>query len=99
MGSHRSWSVQTSMRRKANRVGYRMTDYQETAEQVTGDPAVRKFILDAFHKLDTSVTGPIPVAESVSDQLQVIQNLSEKDSGRFLTHHGGTTTWDNTTWF
>jgi hypothetical protein len=63
------------------------------AKTVTGDPEVRKFFLDAFHKIDPTVEGPIPVAESVSEQLRVIQNLTVEDSGKFLTHHG------NDVWF
>ena len=50
-------------------------------------------MLNAFHKLDQSVNGPISVDESVTDQLQVIQSLTEANSGKFLTHHG------NNDWF
>lgn len=50
-------------------------------------------MLDAFHKLDQSVTGPIPVDESVTDMLQVIQNLTEANSGEFVTHHGNHDEW------
>ncbi|RMZ75560.1 hypothetical protein DV737_g5233, partial [Chaetothyriales sp. CBS 132003] len=65
----------------------------DAAEAVTGAPAIRKFMLDAFRKLDPSVNGPIPVDESITDQLQVIQSLKEADSGKFVTHHG------NNDWF
>ncbi|KIW62328.1 hypothetical protein PV04_10509 [Phialophora macrospora] len=65
----------------------------DAARQVTGDPAIRKMILSAFHKVDPSVTGPISVEQSVTDQLQVIQNLTEADSGKFVSHHG------NNDWF
>lgn len=55
---------------------------------------MRKWILNAFHKLDKNVKGPIPIDESVNAQLEVLQGLTEADSGKFLTHHG-----DNDTWF
>ena len=64
-----------------------------TAQAVTGDPEIRKFILNAFHKIDPSVNGPIPVDESVSAMLKVIQNLTEASSGKFLTHHGNDDEW------
>jgi hypothetical protein len=54
---------------------------------------VRKWILGAFHKIDPSVEGPISIEESVTSQLKVIQNLSEADSGKFLTHHGNQEDW------
>lgn len=57
-----------------------------TAKAVTGDPDVRRIVLGAFRKLDQGVNGPIPIAESVTDQLQKIQNLTEADSGKFVTH-------------
>lgn len=50
-------------------------------------------MLGLFHKLDPNVEGPSPVDRSVGDQLQVIQSLTEADSGKFLTHHGDTRTW------
>jgi len=50
-------------------------------------------MLNAFGKLDPSVTGPISVDESVTDQLQVIQGLTEADSGKFLTHRGNHDKW------
>ncbi|KAJ3544368.1 hypothetical protein NM208_g3088 [Fusarium decemcellulare] len=65
----------------------------DAAQAVTGEPAIRKFMLNAFHKLDQTVTGPISVHQSVTDQLQVIQGLTEVNSGKFLTHHG------NNDWF
>ena len=73
-------------------VSAQMTD-SRTAREVTGEPAVRKFMLDAFHKLDQSVTGPISVDESVTDMLQVMQNLTEANSGKFVTHHGNHDEW------
>lgn len=45
-------------------------------------------MLGLFHKIDTKVEGPAPVDEAVGNMLQVIQNLTEADSGKFLTHHG-----------
>ncbi|EXJ56769.1 hypothetical protein A1O7_07113 [Cladophialophora yegresii CBS 114405] len=65
----------------------------DAAKAVTGDPEIRKFMLNAFHKIDPTVEGPISVDESVTDQLQVIQNLTEADSGKFLTHHGNHDEW------
>ncbi|KAF4994676.1 hypothetical protein FDECE_13049 [Fusarium decemcellulare] len=65
----------------------------DAARAVTGKPAIRKFMLNAFHKLDPTVDGPISVDQSVTDQLQVIQGLTEANSGKFLTHHG------NSDWF
>jgi hypothetical protein len=50
-------------------------------------------MLNAFHKLDESVEGPISVDESITSQLKVIQNLTEADSGKFLSHRG------NNEWF
>lgn len=50
-------------------------------------------MLNAFHKLDESVDGPISVDESVTAQLQVIQSLDEAASGKFSTHRG------NNDWF
>jgi NAD(P)-dependent dehydrogenase (short-subunit alcohol dehydrogenase family) len=70
----------------------RLTDLF-TAEAVTGDPEVRKWILGAFHKLDPDVEGPAPVEEAVANQLRVIKGLTEADGGKFLTHHGDETTW------
>ncbi|KAK5956719.1 hypothetical protein OHC33_002206 [Knufia fluminis] len=40
----------------------------DAARAVTGDPAIRRFMLNAFHKLDPSVDGPISVDESVTHQ-------------------------------
>lgn len=65
----------------------------DAAEQVTGDPDVRKWILGAFHKLDPSVTGPIPVNESVTEQIKVINSLTQENSGKFVGHRG------NVEWF
>ncbi|EXJ69285.1 uncharacterized protein A1O5_07321 [Cladophialophora psammophila CBS 110553] len=64
-----------------------------TDAAVTGDPAIRKFMLNAFRKLDPSVNGPISVDESVTHQLQVIQSLTEANSGKFVTHHGNHDEW------
>ncbi|KAH7330059.1 hypothetical protein BKA65DRAFT_49551 [Rhexocercosporidium sp. MPI-PUGE-AT-0058] len=74
----------------------------EAAQAVTGDPEVRKFVLGLFHKLDPNVTGPAPVDEAVINMLQVIQSLTEDDSGKFLTHHGKNVFGDsgkNVDWF
>jgi len=65
----------------------------DAAQAVTGDPEIRKFMLSAFRKIDPSVNGPIPVDESVTAMLQVIQNLTEANSGKFLTHHGNDDEW------
>ncbi|KAI1623185.1 hypothetical protein EDD37DRAFT_682688 [Exophiala viscosa] len=65
----------------------------DAARAVTGDPAVRKFVLSAFRKLSPSVNGPISVNESVTDQLQVIRSLTEANSGKFLSHHGNHDEW------
>jgi len=56
----------------------------------SGDPEIRKFVLSAFNKLDPSVTGPIPVDESVTLMLQQIRSLTEANSGKFLSHRGNT---------
>lgn len=50
-------------------------------------------MLNAFHKLDPSVKGPIPVHESVAHQLQVVESLTEESSGKFLSHHGNNSDW------
>lgn len=50
-------------------------------------------MLDAFHKVDPSVEGPISVEESVIAQLLVIQNLTEADSGKVFTHRGTSNDW------
>jgi hypothetical protein len=50
-------------------------------------------MLNAFHKLDRSVNGPIPINEAVTDMLQVIQSLTEETSGKFVTHHGNSDEW------
>jgi NAD(P)-dependent dehydrogenase (short-subunit alcohol dehydrogenase family) len=77
--------------RKANRVG---TEYWlRTARTVTGEPAVREYMLNAFRKLGQTVNGPVPVDESVTDMLQVIQSLTEANSGKFVTHHGNNDEW------
>lgn len=65
-----------------------------TAKAITGDPEVRKFVLSMFRKLDPNVNGPIEIEESVSGQLQVIRDLTEENSGKYLSHHG-----DNINWF
>jgi hypothetical protein len=69
-----------------------MTDLR-TAQAVTGNPDIRKFVLSAFHKIDPSVDGPIPVDQSVTAMLQVIQDLTEANSGKFVTHHGNDSQW------
>ncbi|KIW04966.1 uncharacterized protein PV09_04129 [Verruconis gallopava] len=65
----------------------------DAARAVTGEPAIRRFMLSAFRKLDQSVDGPIPVNESVTSMLQVIHSLKEADSGKFVTHHGNNSDW------
>ena len=60
---------------------------------MTGDPAVRKFMLDMFHKADPNVEGPMSVNESITLQLKAIQSLTDANSGKFLTHHGDDDTW------
>jgi hypothetical protein len=46
-----------------------------------------------FHKVDPKVEGPAEIAEAVANMLLVVQNLTEADSGKFLTHHGDEETW------
>jgi hypothetical protein len=58
------------------------------AKTVTGDPELRKFFLNAFHKIDPRVKGPIPVEESVASQLKVIQNLTAEMSGKHVGRLG-----------
>jgi hypothetical protein len=65
----------------------------KTAREVTGEPEVRKFMLNAFHKIDPKVEGPIPVDESVTEQIRVIQNLTEENSGKFVGHRGNAAEW------
>jgi hypothetical protein len=60
---------------------------------VTGDPDVRKAVLEMFHKVDPKVEGPAEIAEAVANMLRVVRNLTEADSGKFLTHHGDEGTW------
>lgn len=50
-------------------------------------------MLDMFQKADPSVEEPISINDSVALQLKVIQNLSEVNSGKVLTHHGDEDTW------
>lgn len=50
-------------------------------------------MLNAFHKIDKSVEGPISVEEAIKLQLQVIQGLTEADSGKTLTHRGNSDGW------
>lgn len=59
-------------------------------------------MLSVFHRLDPNVNGPAPVDEAVTNMLQVIQSLTEADSGKFLTHHGKNVFGDggkNVDWF
>jgi hypothetical protein len=59
-------------------------------------------VLNVFHRLDPNVNGPAPKDEAVANMLQVIQNLTEADSGKFLTHHGKNIFGDsgsNVDWF
>jgi hypothetical protein len=59
---------------------------------VTGDPVVRKMVLDMFHKLDPTVEGPESIEKAVFNMLQVIKGLTENDSGKFVNpewKHGG----------
>lgn len=46
-----------------------------------------------FHKVDPKVEGPAPIEKAVADMLRVIGNLTQADSGKFLTHHGDEETW------
>jgi len=50
-------------------------------------------VLDMFHKIDPKVEGPTPVEEAVDNMLRVIRNLTEADSGKFLTHYGDEKHW------
>lgn len=50
-------------------------------------------MLDMFHKVDPRVEGPAPIEEAVTNMLRVIRNLTEVDSGKFLTHHGDEEQW------
>jgi hypothetical protein len=50
-------------------------------------------VLGLFRKIDPSVNGPAPINERVTEMLQVIQSLTEADSGKFLTHHGNNNEW------
>jgi hypothetical protein len=45
-------------------------------------------ILSAFQKLNPDVKGMTSVEESVADQLAVIDQITLKDSGKLLSHHG-----------
>lgn len=65
----------------------------DAAKAVTGDPEIRKVVLGMFHKIDPNVEGPAPIEEAVDNMLNVIRNLTEADSGKFLTHHGDEQTW------
>ncbi|KIV94491.1 hypothetical protein, variant [Exophiala mesophila] len=65
----------------------------DASRAVTGDPEVRKFMLNAFHKLDKDVEGPISVDESIALQLKVIQDLNQENSGKTLTHRGNSDGW------
>ncbi|KAL5387073.1 hypothetical protein DPSP01_003684 [Paraphaeosphaeria sporulosa] len=65
----------------------------DAAKAVTGDPEIRKFMLNMFHKVDPKVEGPAPIEEAVSNMLRVIGKLNEADSGKFLTHYGDEEQW------
>ncbi|KAF2785850.1 NAD(P)-binding protein [Melanomma pulvis-pyrius CBS 109.77] len=65
----------------------------DAAEQVTGEPEVRKYMLNAFHKIDPTVTGPTPVAEAVASQLKTIRGLTAENSGKSVGRFG------NNDWF
>ncbi|KAH0841374.1 short-chain dehydrogenase [Fonsecaea pedrosoi] len=60
----------------------------DASRAITGDPETRKFALNAFRKFDPNVTGPISVDESVTCMLRVIGDLTEANSGKFLSHRG-----------
>lgn len=45
-------------------------------------------ILSAFQKLNPDVKGMTSVEESAADQLAVIDQITLKDSGKHLSHHG-----------
>jgi hypothetical protein len=71
---------------KTPKAGWMLTC--NAAKTVTGDPELRKFFLNAFHKIDPRVEGPIPVEESVASQLKVIQKLTAEMSGKHVGRLG-----------
>ncbi|KAJ4296349.1 hypothetical protein N0V90_006394 [Kalmusia sp. IMI 367209] len=50
--------------------------------------AMYKELTAKFRKYEPSFNGPIRPEESVDAQLNVIHNITLKDSGEFLSHHG-----------
>jgi hypothetical protein len=42
----------------------------------------------AFKKFDLSFEGPLTPEQSVKMQLEVINKVTVKDSGAFISHHG-----------
>lgn len=50
-------------------------------------------MLQAFHKLNPTVREAIPVEESVTSMLAVLDNMTQEDSGKFLTHRGNNVDW------
>lgn len=65
----------------------------DAAKSVTGDPEVRKYVISAFRKLDPNVNGPIPVHEAVEAMLNVINDLTDGDSGKSVTLRGENGGW------
>ena len=47
-------------------------------------------VIQRFKKVKPDLEGPISPEESVRMQLAVIDSLTIKDSGAFLSHHGDT---------
>ncbi|USP81336.1 NAD(P)-binding protein [Curvularia clavata] len=50
--------------------------------------AAFKLLSERFLKYEPNFTGPISPEESVEKQLMVIHNITLRDSGAFLSHHG-----------
>ena len=58
------------------------------AEQFTGDPGLRKWTLNALHKIGSDATEPVPEEKSVASQLCMIERLSAGDSEKFVGRFG-----------
>ena len=63
------------------------------AKEMASSEEAYNFVLNAFRKMKPSIEGMISTEESVKDQLVVINNLTSKQSGQFLSQHG------NRDWF
>ena len=50
-------------------------------------------MMAAVRKVKSDFQGPISPEKSVKMQLDVINNLTIKESGAFLSHYGNTTEW------